>query len=46
MPSVKRFPFWLEITLLVGLAIIFGVTYLQYKAAQSDFQVHEHEHAQ
>jgi hypothetical protein len=35
MPSFKRFPFWFEIVLLIGLAVIFSVTYWQYKDAQA-----------
>lgn len=29
--------------MLIGLAIIFGVTYLQYKGAQRDLQKHQDE---
>ena len=38
----NRFP-WFEIVILVGLALIFGVTYWQYKGAQRDFQKHRDE---
>lgn len=37
--SRRRLPIF-EIILLVGLAIIFGVTYWQYKGAQRDLQKH------
>ena len=43
MPSTsnrrRRFP-WFEIVMLIGLAIIFGLTYWQYKGAQHDLQKH------
>lgn len=35
----RRIP-WFEIVILIGLAIIFGVTYWQYKGAQQDLQKH------
>jgi hypothetical protein len=34
-----RFP-WFEIVILIGLAIIFGVTYWQYRGAQNDYRKH------
>ena len=37
--SRRRFPLF-EIVILIGLAIIFGVTYWQYKGAQRDLQKH------
>jgi hypothetical protein len=41
--TFKRFPLWFEITLLIGLAIIFAVTFWQYQDAKKDFQHHEEE---
>ena len=38
----RRFPL-LEIVMLIGLALIFGLTYWQYKGAQRDFQKHQQE---
>jgi hypothetical protein len=38
-PRRRRFP-WFEVIILIGLAIIFGVTYWQYKGAQHDLQKH------
>lgn len=32
---------WFEIVVLIGLAIIFGVTYWQYKGAERDLQKHD-----
>ena len=46
MPDFKprnRFPLLLEVTLLAGLAIIFGVTYWQYRDAKQSFKTHEEE---
>ena len=34
----NRYPLWLEITLLAGLAIIFCVTYWQYQDAKRSFE--------
>jgi hypothetical protein len=43
MPSTSnprpRFP-WFEIVILIGLAIIFGVTYWHHRGAQRDLQKH------
>ena len=41
--TFKRFPLWFEITLLLGLAIIFAVTFWQYQDAKKAFQHHEEE---
>lgn len=37
-----KFP-WFEIVILIGLAVIFSVTYWQYKGAQRDLQKHNEE---
>ncbi len=42
MKRHRRFP-WLEIIMLIGLGIIFGVTFWQYKGAQRDLQKHQEE---
>jgi hypothetical protein len=39
----NRIPLWLEMTLLTGLAIMFGVTYWQYQDAKQSFKTHEEE---
>lgn len=35
----RRFPIF-EVVLLLGLALIFGLTYWQYQGAQRDLQKH------
>jgi hypothetical protein len=37
----NRIPLWLEMTLLTGLAVMFGVTYWQYRDAKQSFDTHE-----
>lgn len=38
----RRFP-WIEVVILIGLAVIFGLTYWQYKGAQKDLQKRDDE---
>ena len=46
LPNIKlrnRIPLWLEMTLFAVLAVIFGVTYWQYRDAKQLFKTHEEE---
>ena len=38
----RRFP-WIEVVILIGPAVIFGLTYWQYKGAQKDLQKRDDE---